>query len=345
MADGKNIEIKIAATGGDQAAGEIKKVGDASQETGKKVAAMEDQTERSKSEDRMARLKGVAAATGAIGIAAGLAKQTLSNVWEQLDKIDTVELRKLDSAWADQIENAKKFRDALEDPIGALAALANGGTTIKEAFADLDEQMKLNAEASQAQIDRVIKKAGVNVEEIKKLAADIKTANELLSAKDELAAVQREGQAAEAIRNGADEDDVAAELAKAAAADKIRAIERRQEQVRKEEDPQAYYDAAKRSRALAEDPQPELDRRIAEAEADYKKKSDEFEKINPWRNPQDASRALDARDKAQEAKDTIYSNDTRRQISEQASKQAEEMQNAYEAAKKRVADVDAKAEI
>jgi len=35
MADGKNIEIKIAATGGDQAAKEIKKVADASESLGK----------------------------------------------------------------------------------------------------------------------------------------------------------------------------------------------------------------------------------------------------------------------------------------------------------------------
>lgn len=285
MAD-EEIEIKLEATGGDQAAEEINKVGDASQETGKKVAAMEDQPAPSKAVDRVTRLKEVAAATGAIGIAAGFAKQTLSNVWEELDKIDTVELKKLDSAWADQIDNAKKFRDALQDPIGALVALANGGTTIKEAFADLDAQMKLNAEVQSSAVDRLLAKSETQTDKIKRLAEDIKAANELLEAKITTARTIRDGQNDEAIRKGADKDDVAAAEAYKRAEEDIALIEAEQNGARA--GLQQKYEAAMESQRKADQAKAaagKIDTAAANAdstEAAYKSRSPDATPDEVW---------------------------------------------------------------
>jgi hypothetical protein len=199
--------------------------------------------------DKAARLKEVAAATGAIGIAAGLAARTLGNVWDQIEKVDTAELRNLDSALADQIENAKKLKEALEDPIGALAALANGGTTLKEAFSDAGEQMKLNAESQSSAIDRLLAKSGDQVREIKRLAEEIKFANELLDAQTATARTIRAGKNAEAIRNGADPDDVAAAEAKKRAEEEIAAIEAEQNEARSGF--QERYDRAQESQREA----------------------------------------------------------------------------------------------
>ncbi len=232
MSEGKSIDIRIAATGGDKTADEIKKVGDASEVAGKKVGSLEKDSAPSGATDRAARLKEIAAATGAIGVAAGLATKAIGNVWEQIDKVDTADLRNLDSAMADQIENAKKLRTALEDPIGALAALANGGTTVKEAFDDLDEQMKLNGASQSSAVDRLLAKSDTQVKEIKRLAEEIKFANDLLKEQTALDRVVREGQNAEAIRNGADPDDILADEAKKRAEEQRPAVGAEQNLVR-----------------------------------------------------------------------------------------------------------------
>ncbi len=342
MADGKNIEIKIAATGGDQAASEIKKVGDASQETGKQVAAMEDQTAPSKTVDKAARLKEVAAATGAIGIAAGLAKRTLSNVWEELDKIDTVELKKLDSAWADQIENAKKFRDALEDPIGALAALANGGTTVKEAFSDLDEQMKLNAESQSAAVDRLLAKSDTQVKEIKRLAEEIKFANDLLKAQTSLDRSIREGENAAAIRNGADKDDVAAAEAKKRAEEDIALIEAEQNAARG--GLQEKYDMALESQRKADQARAAADR-INKAAANADSTEAAYKNRRPDATPDEVwamrNAALSAKSDFDYTKRTYQ---PQAQAADALQKKAEDDFQAFENQRKGISQVDAMAE-
>lgn len=250
MSEGKSIDIRIAATGGDKAADEIKKVGDASEVAGKKVDSLGKDSAPSGAIDKAARLKEIAAATGAIGVAAGLATRAIGNVWEQLDKVDTADLRILDSAMADQIDNAKKLRDALDDPIGALAALANGGTTVKEAFDDLDEQMKLNGASQSAAVDRLLAKSDSQVKEIKRLAEDIKFANDLLKAQTALNRTVRDGENAAAIRNGAAPEDVAAAEAKKRAEEDIAAVEAEQNLARN--GLQEKYDTALESQRKAD---------------------------------------------------------------------------------------------
>lgn len=309
MSEGKNIEIKIAATGGDQAAEEIRKVGEAAEATTnnpnttrgfggmldapaindataatvklndaskdsltlikeaheraderfkdiekevKELEKLADAAEKQQAKEaESARRREVGAAMGAIGIAAGLAAKALANVYEQLGKVDTVELRKLDSVWADQIEGAKSFAAALEDPLGALAALANGGTTVQEAFADMNEQLALNAGAMSAETDRLIEKAKPQVAAIEALAKDIKTANQLLSAQQETDSAIQDGADAEAIRGGADPNDVRAARARKDEAAKIAAIEADQEAPRA--GMQERFDLARSAKAAADE--------------------------------------------------------------------------------------------
>lgn len=353
MSEGRNIDIKVAVTGGAESAAEIRKgekaIADLTQEMkdGEKAAAafakqLDDDTTRQRA---VSRVKEVALATGAVGIAAGYAAKALNTVWQELEKVDTVELKKLDAAWAEQIENAKKFKEAIADPIGALAALANSGTTVKEAFADMNEQMKLNAESAQAQIDRMIAKAAVNVGEIKKLATDIKTANELLAAQDELASVKRSGQAAEAIRNGADPDDVAAGLAKAEAADKIAAIERRQEEIRREESPQAFFDSANASRAEAARIKAESEKKLADADAEVKRRAKEGSEINPVLSPFKFAEATSKFADARANRDAIRGDKTDDEAIKTAEAQAAASQKAFEAAQKKVRETDERAAV
>ena len=286
MSEGKSIDIRIAATGGDKTADEIKKVGDASEVAGKKVGSLEKDSAPSGATDRAARLKEIAAATGAIGVAAGLATKAIGNVWEQIDKVDTADLRNLDSAMADQIENAKKLRTALEDPIGALAALANGGTTVKEAFDDLDEQMKLNGASQSSAVDRLLAKSDTQVKEIKRLAEEIKFANDLLKEQTALDRVVREGQNAEAIRNGADPDDILADEAKKRAEEDIAAVGAEQNLVRSGF--QEKYDTAQESQRKADQAKAAAEKintaaaNAASTEAAYKNRSPNASSDEVW---------------------------------------------------------------
>lgn len=250
----KKIEIQIVGKGGSQAAGEIRKVEEAQAElteTTKKSTAsgvedLEAQLEAlkaraealrentqaddldnvAKEESSARRKKEIAGAVGAIGIAAAAAGKTLGAVTDALASIDTADLGTVDAALAAQIANARALGEALRDPISALVALANGGTTIKEAFADLNTQLALNAEAQAAQIDRVIERGIVQVEAIKKLSNDLKKANALLNAKDAADAAERDNADASAIRAGADPDDVRAARAKADAEKELARINR-----------------------------------------------------------------------------------------------------------------------
>lgn len=314
MADGKNIEIKIAATGGDQAAAEFKKASDGAKELvnnpnnstgfggmleqGEKVRearekanaerlaqieaekaaidelakaekkALDDEIEGMRQKEKaavanaerlneeaadrkaVARKKEIALAVGAISTAAALAAKALSNVYSELEAVDAVELKKVDAAFAEQIENAKKFKEALADPIGALAALANGGTTVKEAFTGLSDQLKLNADAQSSAVDRLLTKSDAQVKEIKRLAEDIAAANALLEAQTAAARAVREGENAAAIRNGADPDDTAAAEAKRREAEDIASVEAEQNAARSQL--QQKYDASQDAQRKAD---------------------------------------------------------------------------------------------
>lgn len=239
MADSE-VEVKLKATGADETAAEIQKVEKSTEELGKTTTSVA---------GTASKLKSIAAAAGAIGVATAAAAKTFGQVREALESIDTEQLRAVDSAMADNIDSAKNWATALEDPIGMLLKLTTG-ETIASAFEGLNEQLKLNAEMTTQAVDRFIEKGAIQVDLIKKQAADLKAANALLDAKADTAAAERDGKNAQRIRNGEAPEDVAADEAQIQAAEKIARIEREQEESRV--GIQAKFDAAAESRRNAE---------------------------------------------------------------------------------------------
>lgn len=280
MADGKKIEIRIAATGGDQAAEEIRKVGAAAAEaqqasasqgfggmldgTKKRNEAHEERLSQIKEEEaalkrleveaeaanaaeiRAMKEKEEAAAQyaekleaqtrekqqssgfkipgigrnaevamGMAGIAAAgaAAAKTLGQVMEGLESINTADLKKIDAAMADQIEQAKFWATALEDPIGALLKLTTGDT-VGEAFAAMNEQIGLTARQMEGAFDRIIEGWERQRDEIKKITSEIQSANKILDARDAADVKQRDREDAELVRAGADPLEVERSRAK-----------------------------------------------------------------------------------------------------------------------------------
>lgn len=324
MADGKKIEIRIAATGADQAAAEIKKVEQASEaaasrgfggqldgttprdeEHEKRIAQIEAETAAIVAQEKemadsvaaeiagmkekeaaaakyaetlrdvstkdktdhtgfLSRKQEIVGAVGAIGVAAGLAGKTMAHVYDKLREINTADLAGVDAALAKNIDSMRALAEAAQDPIGALAKFASGGVGIDEAFDGLADQIKRNAEMRAAEIDRILARGIVQVDEIKRLADELKAANELLAARDKTASLRDKAAGAEAIRNGADPNDVAADLA-------AKEADREKARIAREIDAnnapvQTAFDNAKQARA-----------NIEKVIQDAKKKADELE--------------------------------------------------------------------
>lgn len=276
------VEVKLKATGADETAAGISKVEKSAEDLGKTTTSVA---------GTASKLKSIAAAAGAIGVATAAAAKTLGQVREALESIDTEQLRAVDSAMADNIDSAKNWATALEDPIGMLLKLTTG-ETIASAFEGLNEQLKLNAEMTTQAVDRFIEKGAIQVDLIKKQAADLKAANALLDAKADTAAAERDGKNAERIRNGEAPEDVAADEAKIQAAEKIARIEREQEESRV--GLQAKFDAAAESRRNAESGNA-ASRRIDDAQAkfdaaDDAMKTDNFTSLTTLEERKDAAR-------------------------------------------------------
>lgn len=225
MSDGKNIELKIVTTGGDAAAAEVRKPGTAAAESAKAMEDLGNKTSAAAPTLRASRLKEIAVGTGAIGIAAKAAGETLGQVKEAFESIDTVKLRGIDAEMATQIEKAKDWSNALSDPIGALLKFTTG-ETVGSAFAGLNEQIALTAKSQAEAIDLIIKKGIKQADELKKLTDAIKAANAILDARDKADAAERDNKDAEDIRNGAAPEDVEAQRAKDEAAKEIERINR-----------------------------------------------------------------------------------------------------------------------
>ena len=170
------------------------------------------------------KLKG--AALGAIVATAAAAARTLGNVFENIEKINTADLSKIDSQLAGQIDQMKTLANAASDPIGALVALANGGTTVDQAFAEMNDEIRRNAEQRERDVERVLQRGIIQVEEIKKLSADLRAANALLDAKDSADSAARDRADARKIREGADPDDVRSKRAEDDAATAYEGIAR-----------------------------------------------------------------------------------------------------------------------
>ncbi len=203
MSEGRNIDIKVGVTGGDAAAAEIKKVEKSTEDLG---------TTTNSVAGTASKLKGIAASAGAIGVATAAAAKTFGQIRTEIDSIDITQLRAVDSAMADNIESAKSWATALEDPIGALLELTTG-ETVASAFAGMNEQLALVAKQHEEAISRLIAKGITQRDELKAMAAEIKAANAILDAKDDADGKARDRADAAAIRDGANPEDVAAKRA------------------------------------------------------------------------------------------------------------------------------------
>jgi uncharacterized protein YukE len=202
----KKIEIRIAATGGDQAAGEVRKVetavegldssaaasGDGIDELNDQLDELKKRAENVKqgykelgeeqqSINQNMRL-GRAAVVG-VGIGGAILAKSLSEISKGLQSLDVDKLREMDTAMADQVETAKSWSEVLTDPVNGIQRLISGNT-VGEAFADVNEQLSRNAEMQAEAIDRMIQNGRRTAKEIAALSKEIAAANAILDAKD-----------------------------------------------------------------------------------------------------------------------------------------------------------------
>lgn len=298
MAEGKKIEVRIAAVGGDQAAAEVRKVenavagldssagttGDGIDELNqqldemkKRAEALKEETadvaEEQESANQAMRL-GRAAAVG-LGIGGATGAKIFGEIAKGLESLDVEKLREMDAAMADQVETAKGWAEILTDPLNGIQRLISGNT-ISGAFAEVNDQLSRNAEMQAEAIDRMIQNGRRTAAEIAALAKEIAAANAVLDAKDDADAAERDAADAARVRGGAAPEDVRAERA---AFDRDRELER----LNRSLDPkaaaaQAKFDDAQRADTNAA--------RVAD---------------NPNATQEDRKKALDEAEKARKA--------------------------------------------
>lgn len=157
-------ELKTSAEAFDETAAAVENLGEKTEDAAPKVS-------------RLALSLGV----GGIVSAAAAAGQVLGDIYEALNKVDTVELRRLDEKMANQIEQAKEWGKALKNPIEALLKFATGDT-VESAWAEADAQLKLNAEARQAYNDQIIARGNENAAKLEKLLERLEFINKRTSA-------------------------------------------------------------------------------------------------------------------------------------------------------------------
>ncbi len=235
MAEGKGIEIKIAAIGGDQAAAEIRKVEGAvkdlpagSSEAGAGVADLSEKLAEMK--QRAEGLREASADLGeetqkntqrnnlakaaSIGLAAGgaVVAKTFGEIAKGLASIDLAKLATMDAEMAAQIETAKGWSEILTDPLNGIQRLISGAT-ISEAFADLNDQLSRNAEMQAEAVNRMTMAGRKTAEELKDIARDIAAANEIIEAKQASDAKARDVTDAARERAGEAPEDIRVERA------------------------------------------------------------------------------------------------------------------------------------
>lgn len=199
MAD-KRITIQIAATGAPQAAQEIERV----------EKATKDLDNSTQGYARQSNIAGAAA----IGAAAGgaILTEQLRRIREALDSIDIENLRQIAPEMADQASQLQGIAELFSDPLSAIQRVISG-TTISEAFGELNDQISRNAEQQSAAIDRLVAGATRTADQIKALANEIRDANRVLDARDSADARRRDAADAARIRAGEDPDVVRADRA------------------------------------------------------------------------------------------------------------------------------------
>jgi hypothetical protein len=233
----KKIEIRIAATGGTQAANEIGKVSDAA------VEAQEAQA-------NIARKSNIAgAAMIGAGIGGAILSRTFGEIADGINSINVEHLAALDPVMAAQVQRAQEWGEALKDPVSLIQTMISG-STIKEAFDAQNEQLALNYEAQQQAVMRMIDGGMKTADELKEVARQIAAANAILAAADAADAAERDVSDAARIRAGEAPEDVRAERA---AIERDRELERIQRGLAPEaERTQGLYDRAARATGNAE---------------------------------------------------------------------------------------------
>ena len=268
----KKIEIKIAATGAQQAAAEIDKVGKAVEEipdsTGaaangveelsaeldqmrKRAEALKEETEDfgeelEKTNDRI-RL-GRAGMVG-LGLGGAVVSKIFREMAEGLNSLDVDKLRQMDAAMAEQVETAKGWAEVLTDPINGIQRLLSGNT-IGEAFGDINEQLSRNAEMQAEAVNRMAQAGRATAAELKAVAREIAAANAILDAKAAADAAVRDAADAAAVRGGKAPEDVKAERAAFDRDQQLETINRGLEP--KAAETQALYDDAAKAAGNAQ---------------------------------------------------------------------------------------------
>lgn len=194
------------------------------------AAALQKETHElgQKTEDAASKLHLARAASTGVAIGAAILRERLLEVAKGFASIDPEQLRKLDPVMADQAASATRWVEALSHPIDAIQRLISG-STIKEAFDSLNEQLALNAKGADV-AGQNNKKFAENLREETKAADDATAAlhrhNQELDAKDKADAAARDRTDAAAIRGGAAPEDVKAQRAKDDGAKEIEQINR-----------------------------------------------------------------------------------------------------------------------
>ena len=235
MSNGKNIEVRIAATGGSEAAAEVRKVESAVEsldssasassqgiddlnaqldEMRARAEALKEETVEVAKEQESANQAMRLGRSAAIGL--GIGGATVAKIFGEISKglasLDIEKLREMDAAMAAQVETARGWSEVLTDPINGIQRLISG-STIGEAFSDVNDQLARNAEMQAEAIDRMIQNGRRTAAEISALAKEIAAANAVLDAKDETSGLVRDREDAARIRAGVPKEDVQAERA------------------------------------------------------------------------------------------------------------------------------------
>lgn len=271
----KNIEIRMAVTGADAAAAEVRKVENAASSATTTIESATDDAAASADDlqDRLAALRQRAenlqqdsaalaqqnenlaaktnlarAAMAGVAIGGAIVSKTFGEIAEGIRSIDVEKLRQLNTVMADQVESVQGLAEILTDPLNGIQRLISGDT-IGEAFAAINDQLARNAQIQAEAIDRLINKGILTADQLQDIARRIKAANDIIDATDSADAAQRDAADAAAIRSGANPEDIAARRAQDDAAKRI-------EQINRGLDPQiaqtqAAFDNAANARATA----------------------------------------------------------------------------------------------
>ena len=203
----RKIQIEIAATGGDQAAAEIRKPADAEKELQHNSKGSSDAVES-------LGVKSNVAGASMIGLAAGgrILGEIFGEIRKGIEGIDIEKLREVNPALAGDLEGLQKWSELFSDPLHSIMRFVSGNT-IGEAFADVNAQLEAAAQGQHDAVMKIIENGRMTADEMKNLAKEIADSQKVISAKDAADAKKRDAEDAARIRGGASKEGVAADRA------------------------------------------------------------------------------------------------------------------------------------